>query len=425
MVSHVFSKRTSIKTIVFSLYILFLILLPTGSLAGVNLKIVVFVPLFIISLQLLAKEEGCFSQFAFLSAVAGIFMMWGIQSLMNPVYAEWAMSQYKDVITTFLGCLFIRLFTKEEADRRAFVRLCIYTVAFGCLLKVLVLLYAARTGASVSDIVDRVSGVFRVKLMTMSLEDLGGRLQFPSDNILPIVLFAILCLRRKLDIGGLKAFLIVALFLISSVFTFSRYIWASTAFALCLGMIVSRKDKLHLVYLAGITAVSAYFYGPISVLMDLRFSSALAAASDKPRVWQIVALKKFFWDAPIFGHGMGSYVVDHIRSVELPYAYEVQLLSLSAEFGIIGMGIFTVMLLNYYRKAFSFRKGTYSYQASVGLMLICFLGAGFFNPSLLVSMSAASYGMIFVLASLGSCKEDSLSPRLGAPSQAHSNFNRV
>jgi O-antigen ligase len=138
------------------------------------------------------------------------------------------------------------------------------------------------------------------------------------------------------------------------------------------------------------------------MLIDLRFSNALAGASDKVRVWQIDALREFFWDAPIFGHGMGSYVLQHVRSAELPYAYEVQLLALAAEFGVVGMAIFAFLLLNYYRKAFSFKKGSLSYQFSICLMLVCFLGAGLFNPCLLVSMSAVSYGLLFVLASLGS-----------------------
>jgi|SRR5271168_3502911 len=398
----------SFKSIVFRLYIICLTLLPAGSVAGVNLKVITFIPLFIVCLQLLANETGSLRQFAFLNGVAATFMIWAVRSLVSPFYAEWSMSQYKDIITTLLGCLFVRLLTKDESSRRAFVRLCVYTVAFGCLLKILALMYSSRTGVPVSNIVDRISALFRVKLMTIELGDFGGRLQFPSDNLLPIVLFAVLSLRKRLHMRGLEAFLIVGLFLISSLYTFSRYLWASTAVALCLGIFVSKKDKLHIFYLGTFVALAAFFHEQLSILIDLRFSNALAGSSDQTRMWQIGALWKFFWDAPLFGNGMGSYVLQHVRSVDLPYAYEVQLLALAAEFGVIGMGIFTFLLVNYYRKAFSFQKGAYSYQVSVGLMLFCFLGAGLFNPCLLVSMSAVSYGLLFVLASLGSYEGESL-----------------
>ncbi len=400
------SKTIPFKSILFRLYIICLILLPSGSIAGINLKVIIFLPLSIIGLYLLANEERYLRQFAFLSVIAAIFMIWTIRSFVNPFYAPWAVSQYKDIITTLLGCLFVRMLVKDEADRRGFVRLCIYGVAGGAVLKVLALLYSAKTGVPVSSIVERISTLFGVPIMTVDLGDIGGRLQFPSDNLLPIVLFAILSLRKRLHIGGLQASVITALFIISSLYTFSRYLWGSTAVAFCLGILISKKEKLHWIYLGGAATLLAVFYEQISFLFELRFSDALAGASDRTRVWQMDALNKFFWDAPFFGNGMGSYALQHVRAPDLPYAYEVQILSMAGEFGIVGMGLFIFLLINYYRKAFSFQRKMWGYQISVGMMLVCFLAAGFFNPCLLVSMSSVSYGLIFVMASLGSCEYD-------------------
>jgi hypothetical protein len=294
------------KSILFNLYIICLILLPSGSVGGVNLKVIIFIPLLIASLQLLANEPGSHWQVAFMAAIAAIFMIWAVRSLVSPFYAEWSMSQYKDIITTLLSCLFVRLLANDEPSRRSFVRLCVHTVAFGCIVKILILLYSIRSGISVSSIVDRVSALFGVKLMTMELGDFGGRLQLPSDNLLPMVLFAILGLRRWLQIPCLEALLVVGLLLVSSVYTFSRYLWICTAIALCLGICISRKDKVNVVYLAITAAGALLFREQLLMLIDLRFSNALAGASDKVRVWQIDALREFFWDAPIFGHGMGS-----------------------------------------------------------------------------------------------------------------------
>jgi len=403
--------KTSAASALFSLYIVLLTLLPSGSVFGVNVKIIVFIPLSIMALQILAGEEEAIWQFAFISAAISVFMMWTIHSLLDPYYAQWAFLQYRDVLTTFAGCLFVRLFTKRETDRRAFVRLCIYTVAGGSFIKILIFLWSLRTGVSVSEIVDRASIFFGVRLMTIELGPLGGRLEFPSDSLLPICVFAVLSLRKNLQIGGLKSFFILGLLLTSTLYTFSRFIWANTVLALCLGILVSRRDKMHLVYLSVAAAVSLYFLDVISALAALRFSDTLVGASDLERTRQIIALKQFFWDAPFFGHGLGSYVLQFVRSNELPYAYEVQALALAGQVGLIGMGLLVFFLLNYYRKAFSFRPGTRAYQTSVFLLLATFLASSFFNPCLLTSLAAVSYGLIFVLASLGSSEVETNLPR--------------
>ena len=186
-------------------------------------------------------------------------------------------------------------------------------------------------------------------------------------------------------------------------------------------MLISRRDKMVLLYLAIIGAVTAFFFPMLSTLITLRFSSSLADTSDMYRVWQIVALKRFFWNAPLFGNGLGSYALDHKRSVEVPYAYEVQILALLGQMGLVGTAFLIALLINYYRKAFNFRPGTRLYHAVLLVLLIDFIGAGFFNPDLLVSMSAVSYGLIFVMArmwfrpekaSIKSCRVELVVPSL-------------
>ena len=382
----------------FSLFIVLLALLPAGSIYGVNVKILVFVPLAVIAAHRLASEERAFAQFAFAAACCCLVLAATLRSFLDSFYSELALSQAKDVLTTLSGCLFVRLFTPTFIDREKFIRLCIYTVGLGSFLKVLLLLYSLVTGSSVADMVDLISAIFGVKLMALDLDGAGGRLQLPSDNLLPIVLFAIVGLRKRLQIRGGIACLVVALLLFSSLYTFSRFIWASTALAAALGMFVARRDKIVLLYLALSAAATAYFFPLLSGLVTLRFSTALAGSSDLERIQQIVALKQFFWDQPLFGHGIGSYVLNHKRSVDVPYAYEVQIGALLGQFGVVGVGLLAGLLVNYYRKAFDLRAGKRVYQAAVLVLLLDFIAAAFFNPDLLVSMSAVSYGLVFVLA---------------------------
>lgn len=309
-----------------------------------------------------------------------------------------AFSQYKDVLSTFLGCLFVRLCTLDPADRLKFIRLCIYTVAIGSAIKVYIFIYCYLDGISVSDFVDRISSIFGVKLMSMDIDGVGGRLQFPSDNVLPICVFALMSQRKHLRVGPWTSFLVTALFVVSTIDTFSRYIWASTLLAALLGMLVSRRDRMHWVYIGLAALTIAIFLRNVIELVELRFFSPLASESDLQRVGQIASLKRFFWGSPFFGHGMGSFPLDYTRSSEVPYAYEVQILALCGEFGLVGMGLFFCLLVDYYRKAFTFSEGTLTYRLCVFAILLDFLAAGFFNPCLLVSLSALCYGLIFALA---------------------------
>jgi len=69
------------------------------------------------------------------------------------------------------------------------------------------------------------------------------------------------------------------------------------------------------------------------------------------------------------------------------------------------MLLFTVLLVNYYRKAFTLRPGTVAYQLAALAMLLNFIGAALFNPCLLTSAAAVSFGFLFALAAMGDCRQ--------------------
>ncbi len=390
----------------FCLYVVFLILLPSGSIFGVNVKILVFVPLALLATQKALAEKEVFYRLAILACLLAAFLGWVLIAQCYGFYnIALSLSQYRDVTTTFAGCWFIRLFTANEIDRKIFVRVCLFTVAFGGLLKFLIFMYALSTGVPVSTIMDGIAHVFGVQLMTVELGDLGGRIQYPSDTLVPVCLFAILCLRKRLRIGGLVSLIMVSLLIVSSVFTFSRFLWGYTALGGVLGMLVAKRDRMHLLYLAGAAAVGAYFFKLLVTVVELRFSTQIADSSDAERILQRGALESFFRDAPLLGHGLGSYTTQVIRAPELPYNYEMQVFALAGQVGIVGAVLLLCVLFSYYRKAFSFRPGERIYQISVFLMLVCFLAAGFLNPYLVSSIAAGTFGLLFALASLGSCHE--------------------
>ena len=186
----------------FALYIVLITLLPAGTVLGINVKLLTFLPLGVAAIFLSLQKNDAIVELIGVTAVITALLLWTILSQFYAIYPlDLALSQSKDVMTTLAGCWFIRLFTPTDADRKAFVKLCIYVVSFGSLLKVLLVLYCLATGASVADITDVISSFFGVKLVSADLGGAGGRLQLGSDTLLPVCIFAVLCLRRALKMG--------------------------------------------------------------------------------------------------------------------------------------------------------------------------------------------------------------------------------
>jgi hypothetical protein len=387
----------------FCLYVILLILLPSGTIFGLPVKIPVFLPLLALGLKLSFQEDNCLFECGFNISIVAAFVAWLLLSQLYPMFSFTnGLSQFKDIVTTLIGCWIIRVFTKTEQDLISFLRVCVYTVAFGSFIKLFIFIYSLRTGVSIASIIDGISNAFGVQLMVMDFGDVGGRLQFASDTLLPMCIFAVLCARTKLRIGSITSVLVTGLLIFSAIFTFSRFLWGNTALAVLLGLLVAKKEKVHLIYIAAATAVSVYFFDLLYVVVTLRLSNNIADSSDIERVVQGRTLHAFFMDAPLFGHGLGSYAVASIRAIDLPYIYELQVPALLGQVGIVGMMLFSFLLFNHYRKAFRFKSGNMLYQSSILLMLLAFLASGFFNPTLLTSAAAVSFGLIFSLARMES-----------------------
>ncbi len=385
-------------------YIVLLILLPTGSVFGVNVKLLAFLPLLFGALNRMAREDYPLNSMSWNLFVLCAFFAWAFLYLFQPINEPaLAFSQFKDVVTTLAGCWIIRLFA--TSDREKFIRVCIFAMAFAGFLKVFIFGYAFMAGIPVSAIVEGISKQFGVVLMSLDMGDFGGRISFVSDTLLPICIFALLCLRNRLGITAFQATVALVFLLVSDLYTFARFTWGYTAVAIALAFVVSQKDRMHKWYIAACVAVVAYLSQAIFATIAFRFSLDLMTSSDDLRVWQIKALKEFFWDAPFFGHGLGSHP-NLIRSDITPYSYEVQILAVVGQVGLIGSALFLVILFNYYRKSFNFSENK-RYQLAVLILIVCFIANGFFNPSLLSSASAVNFGLLFMLASLN--------PRISIP----------
>jgi hypothetical protein len=207
--------------------------------------------------------------------------------------------------------------------------------------------------------------------------------------------------RQRLGIPTLTAFISFVLLTASLLLTFSRYFWVFSGIAVLLGLLFGKRDRFYALLLTGGSLIFAVSLPVLIPVVMLRFSVDIAGGSDDVRVLQIAAMKRYFWDAPMLGHGLGSHTSEIIRSESLPYLYEVQLLALANQIGITGLILMAAVLLYYFHALFPWnrpwRGGLFTAQLSTSLLLVCWIAAGLFNPMLLTSSAAVSYGFLKAL----------------------------
>ena len=93
-----------------------------------------------------------------------------------------------------------------------------------------------------------------------------------------LCLFVMIGLRKQLSIRALPCVVMVALFVFSSLYTFSRFIWLSSLLAAAMGMLMGRRDKVVYGYIAILGVVTAYFLPLLRTVMHFAFRRALQAA---------------------------------------------------------------------------------------------------------------------------------------------------
>ena len=386
----------------FSLYTALLVLLPSGNIFGVNVKVIAFLLLFPVALYKWFSSAPV----TYVTTIRLLFpplllSVWLLLSILNGGSILLAFLQFKDVIVTLIGCWFVSLYVNDESTTIRYLRLVIYCVAITSLAKLALLMYAIANGIPILDIVTRISTFFGVGLMTTDFNaagEVGGRFQFISDTLIPLCIFSVLSLRHRLRLSGIQAFILNGLLLASAVFSFSRYLWMSCAIAAFVGVLLARKDKLLILYACIAVAVAILSFDYIQDLVILRFSDAVAGSSDIERTAQTPVLVKLFLDAPLMGHGMGSYSHQVIRSDDLPYSYEEQLLALAGQVGLIGLLSLTGIVLRYFRGILIVRHKDRPYQLAIIVLIVVFLAGGMFNPCLISSVASVSFGALIALS---------------------------
>lgn len=129
-----------------------------------------------------------------------------------------------------------------------------------------------------------------------------------------------------------------------------------------------------------------------------RFSGKQVEYSDGARNEQGIYLLNGFMQSPAWGHGLGAYVKDCVRSHVSPYSYELEYVSYLYEFGIIG---FFLIIGGFMFVFYKMSVGLCKHKSAKLLLMVNFLiwaAKPLFNPSFLSSTSGMTIVTFMVLA---------------------------
>jgi len=385
-----------------AVYIFMLVLLPSGSILGFNVKVLWFLALLPWALLIyIARERATAGSALLLLIVPAAMLFWLLLAQGNGFEPSSSFGEFKDILVTICTCWFAALLCTESYDETIFfLRTVVRAEIAACVLKGSLLTYAILRGIPVTEIALWIKAVFGVDLMTYDFESMLGRIQFHSDGLIPICIFVILCYRKRLSIGVSGAVGMLLLLLISDFFAFSRYLWVFTVLALFLGLVLGKKDRFQLILLSISTVIVLACLPLLVTVISLRFSSTVVDSSDQDRVQQMPALHEFWESAPIMGHGLGSYTRRVIRSDDAPYSYEVQLLALAGQVGIVGILLFASLGIFYFRGLWLHIGGRVLLRLGLATMLLAWIAAGLVNPEVISSAASVSYAAIFAMVCL-------------------------
>lgn len=255
-----------------------------------------------------------------------------------------------------------------------------------------------------------IDSAFAVDLRTQDFL----RIATSNDLLFPFAIFLLLnkCF-FDINLSPCKSLLIFIVLLITSILTFTRFVWISTFFAI-LGYIILcsgfkklnlQKYKLYIfiLFLFFIfTFVSSYISSYRENFLDLIFIRFSDFYSLQIKGEQAGYLITKFIDKPLFGAGNSAFINDYIRYERLPFVYETQWIALLYQFGIIGTTIIAVFLLlpiypifKYIATYLRFPKCLFVFFS----LYLLFLLSGFTNPNLFTMNSSVVYFMAYAFSS--------------------------
>jgi O-Antigen ligase len=391
------SKLNSTTSALFLFLMFFLVFLPSGTLFGVNVKVIAlgtFLAVFALDV-ITGAEILRLSHIMFLMSVGTFLGLWTLIGLLNAgTDSSQVLYELRDVASTiFIAWLGILLIREEIVKAESLITSVIYAVFALAVMKI-VLVTAPFIFAA--DIIEGIQSVFGAgSLLSGDIAFGIFRMQFSSDILAPFAIFALLTPSVSgVRFGRIFTSVILFIVLASGFIAFSRYIWFLFAVAIIAAMILERNFKMSAILAVAVLLIGVSLYDFFDAAFVVRFQSEGAAISDDLRVEQSKALIDQFKIHPILGAGLGASAKAVIRHDTLFYSYELQWLAFLMQFGMVGVcGLALLVGMSARDLVMSRHAG----KLLITLLFLLWLASGFTNPYLTTSFAGVTFALFMAI----------------------------
>ncbi|MFW7716488.1 hypothetical protein ACOIFF_11110 [Klebsiella pneumoniae] len=375
-------------------FIVVCVILPTGSVFDINLKVLLLALLLVLNV-FSRRGIPAVKLFIGMFAPLSIILLFIIVTLLNAKYTPETLSQARDILVFFIMSMLAYAIVDKDRQYELITKLIVNCLIFLGVFKFLIFAYSIASGVSVSTVVKGISAFFNTSLMTMSNEDVViSRINFMSDYILPVAIY----LKTKEFVSKKTGFIggvIVLVLLYSIMISMSRFLWMMGLISFMIAILgnITKKKSIYIILIATIGSVYLLSLQSVQDVIEFRISSKGVTESDSIRDYQKLAISKAFENAPILGNGLGYFVPNLIRSETARYSYELQIQALYMQVGIIGASsllLIIVITLLWQARVLSFRE-----KLLFIILVSAWMSGGFFNPVIFSSTGGVAFLLLY------------------------------
>lgn len=380
-----------------TLLVFFSILLPSGSIYGVNVKLAISV----IALLLMAcylPKEGVEKKFLYaLMGLISFLLFYTLIALNNGIPGQDIISHGTAISSLFLliylptFAISKKIASKDEIIKIIFISLFVFSLFK---LSISTAIWLGHEPTQVRLLLESIFGVSFIGLDTGSFY----RVHWPADYLLPPALYFILQNKQPhYPFGKLQKNIFLAVFILAIIIAYSRLLYVYSLTAIALAFILANKDnnkKILIIALLVPTVLIYLLYSNSNMIADfisLRYSGEFAKSSDATRDAMLNALLQSFYDNFLLGRGLGAGTIGYINIEAVPWYFELQWLSIAMQFGI--MGFIPILALALAPAVISLNINRSKYNLGLIIIYFFWLMVGIFNGFMLTSAG----GVIFLL----------------------------
>ena len=382
------------------------VLLPTGNIYKVNVKIITTILLVAFIILDLFFSNRLNPRIVLMSiyGIVLILLSWLMAAIRSVEFLS-SFSHLMAFISVIVIIISVEYSIKNKfLNYRSYLLAVLTIFSIYSFLKVLLAALFVLNIVNAMDILQLVNDIFVYGGIAAS-DDVATRINLPIDFLAPgIIFFTINHKSFDVKIPIIVKYSILLIVILCVVVSYSRFLWGISFVAfvfslLCAlyvrGVVVTKKSLLYsFIFLVIFLIIIFASYDTIIQTIAIRYTGSYADDSDSYRVLMANALYPMFYSNPIFGNGLGAYSSELIRFENAKWNYELEWLASLMQFGLFGMLNVTAVLF-----ALIIRINRSLKLISLGItcVLILFLSVAFFNCFLLTSSAGVVISQIIVM----------------------------